>query len=140
MSEIDRNRLYRILDFLESELADYPQFQHITRKRYLTESSFRRNVERWIENIVNASIDISKILLASNHGHVPATYRESLQNLSLFDGFSNKTAEDLARFSRLRNILAHEYLDIRYREIEAFLKEVDQLYWYLVRYVKKMIE
>jgi len=40
-------------------------------------------VERWIENLVNASTDIAKILLASSKQVAPQTYRETLLHLSV---------------------------------------------------------
>ena len=64
LSEIDTDRLRRIVDFLSAEIADAGDFSSLTRESYLTDSGRRRNVERWIENIVSASIDIAKILLA----------------------------------------------------------------------------
>ncbi|MDH4129567.1 MAG: nucleotidyltransferase domain-containing protein, partial [Spirochaetota bacterium] len=51
LSEIDRDRLIRLTDFLETELNDYPQFINISQKDYLSNSSTRRNTERWIENL-----------------------------------------------------------------------------------------
>jgi len=140
LTEIDRDHLIRILDFLESELADYEEFSKIDRKLYLTASATRRNVERWIENIVNSSIDIAKILLASDGRKIPQTYREILQNLSLFRNFNCKTAEKLAGFSKLRNILAHEYVDIRYRQIENFIQNGEMVYKELESFVRTYLE
>lgn len=71
LSEADSERLMRIIDFLETELADFSHFENITKKRYLQDNDFRRNVERFIENMVNASIDIAKILLASEKKRIP---------------------------------------------------------------------
>ena len=140
LTEIDRDRLIRILDFLGSELADYGEFSEIDRKLYLTESATRRNVERWIENIINSSIDIAKILLASDGKRIPQTYREILQNLSLFRNFNCETAEKLAGFSKLRNILAHEYIDIRYRQIENFIQNAEMVYKELESFVRTYLE
>jgi len=140
LTEIDKDRLIRILDFLNSELADYGEFNEIDRRLYLTESATRRNVERWIENIVNSSIDIAKILLASAGRRIPQTYREILQNLSLFRNFNCETAEKLAGFSKLRNILAHDYVDIRYRQIENFIQNAEMVYKELESFVRTYLE
>jgi uncharacterized protein YutE (UPF0331/DUF86 family)/predicted nucleotidyltransferase len=174
LTEIDRDRLIRILDFLGSELADYGEFTEIDRKLYLTESAtrrnverwienivnssidiakillasdgrripqtYRRNVERWIENIVNSSIDIAKILLASDGRRIPQTYREILQNLSLFRNFNYEAAEKLAGFSKLRNILTHEYVDIRYRQIENFIQNAEMVYKELESFVRTYLK
>lgn len=140
LSEVDRERLIRVLDFLETELADHNQFRGITRKIYETEASQRRNVERWVENIVNASIDIAKILLASEKKRIPETYRDTLSELSLLEGFEEETARNLASFAKLRNILAHEYLDIRFNQIRKFVDEAEPEYRKLADFVEGLLK
>lgn len=140
LSDVDRERLIRVLDFLEMELTDYSQFGSLTRMAYETDASARRNVERWAENIVNASLDISKILLASERKRIPQTYREMLAELALLEGFDSETAEKLAAFSKLRNILAHEYLDIRFNQIKRFIDTAEPVYTELVSFVKGLLK
>lgn len=128
LTDVDRDRLMRIVDFLETELADHAKFAGIDERTYRTDADARRNVERWAENLVNASIDIAKIILASEKARMPQTYRETLEALSLIPGFNPQTAETLARFAKLRNILAHEYIDIRFKRIRPFVTEAEPLY------------
>lgn len=96
-------------------------------------------MERWIENIVNASIDIAKILLAAAQARVPQTYREILLNLGTLQDFESQAAETLSRFSRFRNILAHEYLDTRWNQIAAFLRKALPHYQELFRYTSRIL-
>lgn len=139
LSDVDRDRLIRIIDFLEAELADYPEFKDMDRTIYESDAATRRNVERWAENIVNASIDIAKIILASEKKRIPQTYRQITEGLSLVEHFSPLTAQKLAQFSKLRNILAHEYLDIRFDQIKKFVQESETSYKDLVNFVKNFI-
>lgn len=60
-----RASLRRYIAFLEQELTDLPRFRPLTYQVYSTDRDIRRNVERLCENLVNASIDIGKVLLAS---------------------------------------------------------------------------
>ena len=136
LSAIDKNRLTGILDFIETEIKDISSFKDINRKKYLEESAFRRNVERWIENLVNASIDIAKIIVASRKQPVPQTYREILLRLGIVPGFNEDTALKLSSFSKLRNILAHEYLDIKYPHIAGFVNKAPAVYKDLISSVK----
>lgn len=140
MSEIDRDRLVRILDFLESELADLPDFTGIDRNRYAQDAAFRRNVERWTENLINSAIDIARILLSSSRQRIPQTYRQALENLALLDGFDAAAAAGLGRFARLRNIPTHEYLDTRYEQIAAFTREAGPLFRSLMDYARTFLE
>lgn len=140
LSDIDRQRLMRITSFLEEELSAVGKFTDIDQRVYEANDDMRRNMERWAENIVNASIDIAKILLASEKKRIPQTYREALSELSLLDGFDGATAEQLASFAKLRNILAHEYLDIRFSHLHRFAREGEKSYRALVDFVKKKLE
>ncbi len=139
LTEIDKARLMSILDFLESELSDFPSFKDLTQETYLKDSSSRRNVERWIENIVNSSIDIAKILMASSQKRIPQTYRGILENLSLMESFDQSVAQGLSDFARLRNILAHDYLDVRYKQITGFIAEAEPLYKKLVDFTNNYL-
>jgi uncharacterized protein YutE (UPF0331/DUF86 family) len=109
----------------------------MTRERYLGDPPARRNVERWVENLVNAATDTAKILLAARDMPVPETYRETLRNLSVLEGFPAEAAEKLASYARLRNLLAHEYLDIRWPEIRRFIDEHASPYAGLLSYARQ---
>ena len=66
--------LQRIIDFIETELGDRDLFRGATLQRYRSERDFRRNLDRWVETLINAAIDIGKIVLAATPGSVPYTY------------------------------------------------------------------
>jgi hypothetical protein len=87
LSRIDRTRLLRILDFIDVELADAGTFASLSREQYATRASLRRDLERWAENLVNASVDLARIVLASSGGRIPETYREAVRDLSVVPGF-----------------------------------------------------
>ena len=70
----DRERLIRYVDFMESELSDFSKFLKIDWKTYNKDRDTRRNLERWIENIVNSSIDIAKVILALEDRGIPHQY------------------------------------------------------------------
>ena len=139
LSDSDRERLFQISDFLDAELSEYGKFSGLSQKEYESNPDLRRNVERWVENIVNASIDAAKILLASERSRIPRTYREILEELSLLSGFDAETAKMLGRFAKLRNILAHEYIDIRFNQIQAFIRDSGPAYKTLLDFVKKLL-
>ncbi len=140
LNRIDRERLIRLEQFLNDELKDRQSFNKLDWQTYRTVSSQRRNVERWVENIANCSIDIAKILLASENMKIPDTYRDTLKDLSLLPKFKMKTALKLAEFAGLRNVPAHQYLDIRFDKIKKFIKESDAVYEELLKFVKKILK
>ncbi len=136
LSREDCDVLNRRLIFLDSELRDADKFHALTRQEYESDSMKRRQVERWIENLMNAAIDISKTILASEKRPVPSTYREILRMIGTLSAFPENLGEKLATWAELRNILAHEYLDIRWKRIEDFVKTSVPYFEGLIKGVK----
>lgn len=120
-SKEHKYRLIRYVNFLETEIADYPLFIGMTREEYIHNRSRRREVERWIENQINAVVDIAKVILHAENLPVPDTYREIVTNLSGVPPFKKETVELLSRWTRLRNIISHEYLDVKWDSIKKFI-------------------
>ena len=56
--------------------------------------------------------------------------------MSLKD-FDKNIAEKLGEFARLRNIITHEYLDIRWEQMQNFVKTARPLFEYTIEFVKK---
>lgn len=123
LSDFDREIITRRLTFLNSEIAEALSFDGLNRQEYENNGMKRRAVERWIENLMNASIDIAKVILASQKLPIPPSYREVLRMLHTLPGFPPELAGKLSTWAELRNILAHEYLDIRWKRIEEFIKD-----------------
>lgn len=140
MKEESKERLIKHLNFLEEEMKDYPLFESLAWETYRTERSKRRDAERWIENLVNSSIDISKIVLSAEEITLPETYREIVSSLSLIDEFDKEEVERLSSWVRLRNIITHEYLDIRWASINKFIEETQPLYNALLEKTKKYLK
>jgi len=98
------------------------------------------NVERWLENIVNSSVDIAKIILASEKQKMPDTYSKILSSLGGLAGFDEQTAIILSEFAKFRNLLAHEYFDIRFSKIRNFLNNVEEIYPKLINFAKEKLK
>lgn len=132
-------RLIKHITFLEDEIQDYENFKTLSWMEYNTVRDKRRNVERWVENIVNSSIDIAKIILVSENLPLPDTYREIVNSLFLVSCFDKKIVEKLAELVKFRNIIAHEYLDLRWNFINRFIHETELLYKNFLEKVKEYI-
>ena len=139
LSEEDRAVLRRRLVFLDSELRDAGKYRNMKRAEYESDSSKRREVERWIENLMNGAIDVCKTILASEKQAMPSTYRQVLRGAGVLPDFSEELAERLAAWSELRNILAHEYLDMRWRRIEDFLGGAERYFGQLLEAARKRV-
>lgn len=136
LSEEDKDILNRRLIFLDSELRDADKFRDLTQLEYESDNMKRRQAERWIENLMNAAIDISKTLLASEKRPIPSTYKGVLQAVETLPNFPEGLGKQLAEWAGLRNILAHEYLDIRWKRISSFIKNSEPYFEKLINIVR----
>lgn len=135
----EKVRLMERIQFLKSEFQEIEEFKNLSFQEYREDKVKRRNIERWAENIMNATIDIAKIVLASEKKEMPKTYEEALLNFGLLIRLQEKEAEKLSTFARLRNILAHEYLNIIYDRINKFIIESPPIYGDIFNYLSKYL-
>jgi uncharacterized protein YutE (UPF0331/DUF86 family)/predicted nucleotidyltransferase len=119
LSEIDRERLERIIEFIQEELLDRNYFREMSPHQYRSDRNERRNFDRWVEVLINATIDAAKIILASEHMSTPQTYGQILEQLEELPHFTQLSGR-LKILAPLRNVLAHEYLDLRFTRIRKF--------------------
>ena len=140
MARETKLRLIRHVAFLESELQDFASFRSLLWEKYSKERSTRRDVERWVENIINSSIDISKIILLAENIPLPDTYKELVAAVSLVPGFDKERMKSISEWVRFRNIIAHEYLDIRWASIRKFIQESEPLYRTFLKDAKDYLE
>lgn len=122
LSPVDQSRLERIVDFIDTELQDRERFRDVTQHRYRTDRDLRRNLDRWVEILINAAIDIGKIVLSSTQRPIPYTYGQILAELETLPHFA-ALSERLQPLAALRNLMAHEYLDLRFGRITRFVDE-----------------
>mgnify|MGYP001573068878 FL=1 len=140
MKEESRFRLLKHINFLKNELKDYDTFKSLSWTEYDNDRHKRRDVERWVENIINSSIDISKIILNAEGKSLPDTYKEVIKSLCALLKFKEEDMNNLSELIRLRNIVSHEYLDIRWTSIRKFIAENKPLYEYFLDKVELYLE
>lgn len=135
-----RFRLSKHITFLEREIKDYATFGNLSWKEYDDDIHKRRDVERWVENIINSSIDISKIILQAEGKNLPDTYKEIVRSLCAVLDIKEEDMKRLSELVKLRNIVSHEYLDIRWASIKRFISETEPLYEDFLDKVKGYLE
>jgi len=139
-----KQKLLKHVLFLEGEIADFPRFQRLTQQEYLTDRDRRRSVERWAENIINSVIDIAKVVLSIESIPIPDSYKETVSLLSSIPSLGIADSSRLADWTRFRNLLAHEYVDIRWKSLERFIRESREIHEDFLamakRYLKRVME
>jgi uncharacterized protein YutE (UPF0331/DUF86 family) len=139
LGEREQERLMRHLDFFAGELGDYPTFSAYTWNDYQFDRNKRRNLERWIENLTNSAIDMAKILLASEDFPMPQSYKGILFAFGQ-KFFDEQFARKIEKWAILRNVVTHEYLDIRWNAIREFLTESRPLLDDVQRTVREAVD
>ena len=136
----DAHELERIIEFLKSEIKFLADFKNILWVDYQEDRLRRNAMERSIEKLMNAIIDTAKIVLSSKHKPMPMSYREIIETVSIDSAFSKEIIERLSKWAELRNILAHEYLDLRWNKIHDFLQNADTIFNSFIESAKKFLE
>lgn len=124
LDKFQKEAIIKRVVFAEKEIKDTYKFINFNYDEFEKNIEKRKILERTIENIVNCIIDISKILLAGEKIEIPKTYAEIIKKLSDLKFISKKEAEILSNFVKLRNLLAHEYLDILWKEVKNFIDNI----------------
>ena len=139
LTEQDKKRLREWIIFLDAEFKDIEKYKTFTLLDYEQDKAKKREIERWVENIINALIDIAKIIVASEKQPLPETYRETIERLGILSYLTQEDALHVASFTKLRNILAHEYLDLRWKEMTAFISSAQPIVERFIEKVKSVV-
>ncbi len=131
--------LIKTLVFLEEEFKDIERFKKMTWQEYSEDRDKRRNIEHGVENLVMSSLDIAKIVLASEKKEIPQSYKDTLLRFGCLY-FNEEFAKRLSSFAFSRNIAVHKYLDINWMRIKDFIKEAEELYPMFIQKVKELVE
>lgn len=141
MHQEDRSKFIPHIHYLEKELSFSEVYEReIDWKVYQTQRSKRLEVERWVECLINATLDISKRLLTIREEEIPESSREVLFQIASRIYNREEEAETFSELAKIRNTLAHRYLDIKWQDIKRFFQIVFKLYPAFLDYIKKELE
>lgn len=114
---------------MRNSLRILSEYQHHTFEEYRTNRELRDVVERRLEKLSQAAIDIANGILADRECQVPRANQDKFRQLGLVGVLSvgnverenielatassvGGLAEEMAEAAGLRNVLAHEYGDV----------------------------
>jgi len=137
----DKILLLRLLDFVNIELSELPKFQKVDQFKYQNDRDMQRNLERWIERLAISLIDIAKTILSSEKKKaLGQSYKDMVMDLGWSMDIAEASIKLMGDFAELRNLLAHEYLDLRYAKIRPFLDNAERIYAEVISYAKRYAE
>ena len=139
LEKAQKEAVIRRISFAKVELNDLEAFQSTDYETYRKDRMKRRNVERIAENIANVVIDIGKIVLAGENVETPGTYREVFLRMHELEIIPEEMANKLVEIARTRNILAHQYLDIKWERLQTFIENAPVAVEDFIRVISHMI-
>ncbi len=120
----------RILDsvrFISDEMKEFQQdYSGKTWKEYQEDRKLQKLMERTVENILTALIEVCGTYL-SEKGIAVESYGEALKEAGKSLGFSEEEQGNLVKLAVQRNRLAHRYLDFRWQAIKTYADQRDSI-------------
>ena len=141
LSEKDKNILVRLIDFTSTEMLHLADFKNVDQFTYERNRDTQLKLERWVERLTVSLIDIAKIVLSSQKKKsLQGSSVEMVRALGWEMGVGENEVNLMGKFAELRNLLAHEYMDLRYAGIRKFLDNSETIYSKVLAYSKDYID
>lgn len=117
-----KGRIAESLQFITSEIKEFEQdYINKTLKNYQQDRKLQKLMDRTLENILTALIEICGTVLA-REGISAENYAQAVKECAKEFGFSNSEQDCLGKLAIQRNRLAHRYLNFRWQAIMMFIE------------------
>jgi len=117
-----RGRINESLQFIAGEMKEFEQeYSSKTWKDYEQDSKLQKLIDRTVENILTALIEVCGTVL-TQEGIAVESYAQVLKECSKLFNFSEEEQEKLAKLAIQRNRLAHRYLNFRWEAVKMFIE------------------
>jgi uncharacterized protein YutE (UPF0331/DUF86 family) len=115
-----RGRVVETIQYISEEMKEFnAEYASKTREDYQNDKRLQKLIDRTVENILTAFIEVCGTIL-SEEGTGVDSYGDAIKKAAQKFKFSEKEQENLARLAVQRNRLAHRYLNFRWEAIKAF--------------------
>jgi len=117
-----KGRIEESIEFITREMEEFEKdYAAKDWKEYKQNNKLQKLIDRTVENILTALIEISGTVLVEEgiSGH---SYSEILKKIGEFFDFTEKQQKNLSILAVQRNRLAHRYLNYRWEAIKAYKK------------------
>jgi uncharacterized protein YutE (UPF0331/DUF86 family) len=115
-----KGRIAESIQYLSEEIREFESdYADKTWTDYQNDKKLQKLVDRTVENILTALIEICGTLLVEE-GIGVDSYSDALKKSAQLLGFSEEEQNNLSRLAIQRNRLAHRYLNFRWQAIKMF--------------------
>jgi uncharacterized protein YutE (UPF0331/DUF86 family) len=120
-----RGRILDSLRYLTEEMREFQDDYDVkTWQDYQTDRKLQKLIDRTVENILTALIEICGAFLTEK-GIAADSYSDVLKKAGMHLGLTNEEQKNLAGLAIQRNRLAHRYLNFRWQTIRAYSERSD---------------
>ena len=131
-----RGRLIDSIRFISEEMKEFQQeYAEKTWREYQEDKKLQKLMDRTVENILTALIELSGTFLTEK-GVAVESYGDAVRQTGKALGFSENEQEDLVKLAIQRNRLAHRYLNFRWQAVRLFAEKKDLI----IRVIKTLLE
>lgn len=123
---VNVRRIQKKLGELEIYIEGLLDKQDVSRKEYLDDIDTQDIVERRFEKAIQASLDIVSHIVSSENFREPENYGALFEILREREIMSETISEQMVEMAGFRNVLAHEYSDIRNERVYEHLQNLDR--------------
>jgi len=122
-----RNSLIKRIEKLREYFVDLEKFRKITYEEYIKDKRNKYTVERLLFLIAENILDFLDHVLAIKYEIISDSYEEVIENAYKKDLISKNLYKKIKGLGKFRNILAHEYLELKDEEVFKNFKKMLQI-------------
>jgi uncharacterized protein YutE (UPF0331/DUF86 family) len=135
VSPVQTEVIRRKLSVIINNLKALEPFDKISADDYATDLYRRKAVERLLQELIEAAIDINTHIIVETGGPVPDNYFDTFLRMGELGALSMVLAKAIAPSAGLRNRLVHQYDEL---DNSIILKAVELAQEQYARYVKEI--
>lgn len=123
---VDPEKVERKLGELEEYLKGLEEKKGCSIEQYKRDQDLQDIVERRFEKAIQSCTDIASHVVSSESFREPENYGDNFQILAEEDVLSSDVAEKMVEMTGFRNVLAHDYAEIKndrvYHQLQSLKK------------------
>jgi len=121
--EYAKGRISESIQFISKEMKEFDrEYSNKTWKEYQGDDKLQKLMDRTVENILTAFIEMAGTIL-TEEGIAVESYSDTLAKIGKLFGFTSGEQKKLSELAFHRNRLAHRYLDFRWGAIKGYVKQ-----------------
>jgi uncharacterized protein YutE (UPF0331/DUF86 family) len=118
-----KGRIAETVQFITREMKEFDdEYTKVTWDEYQRDSKTQKIIDRTVENILNALVEICGTVLAEE-GKTADNYGETLRMAADMFGFKKDESKEFAKLASHRNRLVHRYLNMKWQAIRAYKEQ-----------------